>query len=98
MKVVSAPLPRRSVGVVARGGQHPLPTPFFRCAGIFPFKGVRQSNTPQPFLQVALMLLPDCLEVGPERFLDGRWKRRISVLVPLAGGRRVLGSRETGRS
>ena len=54
--------------VVARCRKYPLPAPFFSRIGIFAIEGVRQDDSAQAALKIALVLLSNDFEVLSEGF------------------------------
>jgi len=84
VEVVPPPLSRHSVGVVARGGEDPLPTPFLSSIGILAFQGIWQAHPSPSSPQVLLVPALDLPEMLKQGFLDCGGEHRDPVLFPFA--------------
>jgi len=82
------------IRVVARCRKYPLPSPLFSRIGIFAIKSVRQSDSAQAAIQIALVLLFDKMEVLSKRFLCGRGKHRVPIFIALPCANHNLAARE----
>src|SRR6266481_2192336 len=85
VQMVPASFSRNLICKMTGCRKYPLPTPLFLRVGIFARKRIRQSNSAQAALKIALVEAFDTVEVLCERFFHRCGKHRVPVLVPLAG-------------
>ena len=82
VKMMAASFSRYSIYVVAGCGKYPLPSPLLTRVRVLAPKGIRQSNSAQASLKIALVLPLYQIKVLSELFFHCGGKHRVPVLVP----------------
>ena len=83
VQMVPAPFSGNLICKMTGCSKYPLPTQLFPRVGIFALKRIRQSNSAQASLKIALVEAFDPIEVLRERFFHRRGKHRVPVFVSL---------------
>jgi hypothetical protein len=87
MHVVSALLSGYSIGEMASRWKNPLPAPFSPSVRILTFEGVRQCDSAQAALKIALVSSLYQIKVLGEWFFHVGGKHRVPILPPYQLGR-----------